>query len=122
MMHGNDFQAHRIYTVDLNVNRCTTQQYVSAYAPVMHDPIGGAEEMAARAGSLKTISRESVNGIPARVVEAPLEGWRGSPMERRIRHHQAGLRQLRRGQVQQQLRPEPELGKCGKRDGGTLPV
>ena len=72
-----DFQAHRVYTVDLNVNRCTSQEYTSAYAPVLHDPIGGAAEMARQAGSLRTIAREAVNGTAARLVEAPLEGSQG---------------------------------------------
>ncbi len=72
-----DFQAHRIYTVDLNVNRCTTQEYVSPYAPVMHDPIGGAEEIARQAGSLRAIGRENVNGIPTKIVEAPLGEGQG---------------------------------------------
>ena len=72
-----DFQAHRIFTVDLNGNRCTTQEYVSPYAPVMHDPIGGAEEMSRHAGGLRTIGRESVNGIAARIVEAGLDEGQG---------------------------------------------
>ena len=72
-----DFQAHRVYTVDLNGNRCTSQEYTSAYAPVQHDPIGGGVEMAKQAGSLRTIGREAVNGTAARLVEAPLEGSQG---------------------------------------------
>jgi hypothetical protein len=72
-----DFQAHRIFTVDLNGNGCTTQQYTSAYAPVLHDPIGGAGELAGQLGSLRTISRETVNGIAARVVEAPVSEVQG---------------------------------------------
>jgi hypothetical protein len=72
-----DFQAHRVYTIDLNGNRCTTQEYTSAYAPVQHDPIGGAAEMARQARSLQTIGRETVNGIAARLVEAPLDGTKG---------------------------------------------
>lgn len=72
-----DFQAHRIYTVDLNANRCTTQEYASAYAPVMHDPIGGAEEMVRETKALRTVSRENVNGIAARLVEAALPGGQG---------------------------------------------
>jgi hypothetical protein len=72
-----DFQARRIYNVDLNVNRCTTQEYASAYAPVWHDPIGGAAEIVQGTGSLPTIRRENVNGIAARLVEAALEGAQG---------------------------------------------
>ena len=72
-----DFQAHRVYTIDLNVNQCTSQEYTSDYAPALHDPIGGASEMAKEAGSLRTIGREAVNGTAARLVEAPLEGSQG---------------------------------------------
>ena len=72
-----DFQAHRIYTVDLNANLCTTQEYTSAYAPVMHDPIGGAEEMVRETNALPTVSRENVNGIAARLVEAALPDGQG---------------------------------------------
>jgi hypothetical protein len=72
-----DFQAHRVYTVDLNVNRCTSQEYTSAYAPGLHDPIGGATEIFRQAGSLRTIGREAVNGTAARLVEAPIEGAQG---------------------------------------------
>lgn len=72
-----DFQAHRIFTVDLNGGRCTTQQYTSPYAPVLHDPIGGVEEIGRQMGSLRTVSRETVNGISTRVVEAPVAEVQG---------------------------------------------
>jgi hypothetical protein len=72
-----DFQAHRVYTVDLNVNRCTTQEYVSPYAPVFHDPIGGAEEMVRQVSSLPVVGRETVNGVAVKLVEAPLSGVQG---------------------------------------------
>ena len=73
-----DFEAHRVYTFDLlNGNRCTSQEYTSAYAPVQHDPIGGAAEMTRQAGSLPTIGRDTVNGTAARLVEAPIEGSKG---------------------------------------------
>ena len=72
-----DFQAHRIYTTDLNGGRCTTQEYASAYAPVLLDPIGGGEETALQTRSLRTISREPVNGIAARLVEAALPEGEG---------------------------------------------
>jgi hypothetical protein len=72
-----DFQANRIFTVDLNSKQCTTQQYVSPYAPSLHDPIGAAGETGSQAGALRAISRESVNGISARVVEAQLAEGQG---------------------------------------------
>lgn len=67
-----DFQAHRIYTTDLDAGSCTTQEYASAYAPVLWDPIGGAEEDVVQTRSLRTIRREPVNGIAARLVEAAI--------------------------------------------------
>jgi hypothetical protein len=72
-----DFQAHRIYTLDLDSNLCSTQEYVSPYAPALHDPIGGAEEMVQQTKALRTVGRENVNGIAARLVEAPVEGEKG---------------------------------------------
>jgi hypothetical protein len=66
-----DFQAHKVYTRDLNAGSCTAQEYVSPYAPVPHDPIGGWEEMRrAMAGNPpKYVRTESVNGLRAKVVE-----------------------------------------------------
>jgi hypothetical protein len=67
-----DFQAHRLYTTNLDGGPCSTQEYSSAYAPPLHDPIGGREEMARETRSLQTIRREPINGINARLVEAAL--------------------------------------------------
>jgi len=66
-----DFQAHRLYTSDLNAKTCTAQEYVSPYASVGHDPIGSSEEMRREmAGNPpKILRRESVNGIATKVVE-----------------------------------------------------
>jgi hypothetical protein len=64
-----DFQAHRIYTTDLNTNSCTTQEYTSSYAPTAHDPIGGLEEMKKQGGPPPTMRDETVNGIAAKVAE-----------------------------------------------------
>jgi hypothetical protein len=72
-----DFQAHRIYTTDLDGGRCTTQQYASAYAPVLWDPIGGGAEQIQGTRSLRTIRLEPVNGIAARLVEAALPEGQG---------------------------------------------
>ncbi len=69
-----DFQAHRIYTVDQNSKTCTTQEYTSAYAPTLIDPIGGAEEIMKQSGSMPVVRREAVNGIAARLIEGPMEG------------------------------------------------
>lgn len=73
-----DFQAHRIYTVDRNANRCTTQEYTSAFAPPMHDPVGGAAEMLQKTAALPEVRREAVNGIPTRLVEANLRDGQGT--------------------------------------------
>jgi outer membrane lipoprotein-sorting protein len=72
-----DFQAHRIYTVDIETKTCTTQEYASPYAPVQWDPIGGAETMTRDAGSLKPVGQEAVNGIPAKLVESPFPDGKG---------------------------------------------
>jgi hypothetical protein len=72
-----DFEAHRIYTIDLKAGRCTTQEYASAYAPVLLDPIGGGEEAARETRSLPAIRREPVNGIAARLVEAAVPEQQG---------------------------------------------
>jgi hypothetical protein len=72
-----DFQAHRIYTVDIETKTCTTQEYAPPYAPVQWDPIGGAETMTRDAGSLKPVGQEAVNGIPAKLVESPFPDGKG---------------------------------------------
>lgn len=72
-----DFQAHRIYTVDINAKTCTTQEYASPYAPEQWDPIGGTETMAREAGSLRPVRQEPVNGIPAKLVESALPEGQG---------------------------------------------
>jgi hypothetical protein len=64
-----DFQAHRIYTSDLNTNSCTTQEYTSSYAPTLHDPIGGLEEMKKQGGTPPTTRDETINGIATKVAE-----------------------------------------------------
>ncbi len=67
-----DFQAHRIYTVDLNSQLCSTQAYTSPYAPSQLDPIGGAKEIQDQiaANPPKTLAVETVNGVRANVVES----------------------------------------------------
>lgn len=72
-----DFQAHRIYTIDLDAGRCTTQEYSSPYAPALLDPVGGAEETARETRSLRTVRREPVNGTAARLVEGAFPGGEG---------------------------------------------
>jgi hypothetical protein len=67
-----DFQAHRVYNVDLVVNRCTIQEYASPFAPMNHDPIGGADEMRKEMAKdpPKVLRTEAVNGIKTRVADA----------------------------------------------------
>lgn len=72
-----DFQAHKVYSLDLNVNRCTAQDYVSPYAPMTQDPIGGSAEVIKGAGALPVVRTENVNGIAAKVVEAALPEGQG---------------------------------------------
>jgi hypothetical protein len=66
-----DFGARRIYTLDLNSQLCTTQEYGSTYAPSQLDPIGGAAEMQRQlaANPPKAMGMDTVNGIRAHVVE-----------------------------------------------------
>lgn len=66
-----DFQAGRIYTVDLNSKLCSTQVYTSAYAPPLLDPIGGAAETQKQlaANPPKALRAETVNGIRTRAAE-----------------------------------------------------
>lgn len=74
-----DFDAHRVYATDLTTNRCTVQEYGSTYAP-MFDPIGSSEPMLAEmAASPPPVSRrEVVNGIPTKLIEAPLAEGQGT--------------------------------------------
>jgi hypothetical protein len=73
-----DFQAHRLYTVDLESHVCSTQAYTSPYAPSQLDPIGGAKEMQVQiaANPPKTMAVETVNGMRANVVESAEGGMR----------------------------------------------
>ena len=66
-----DFEARRIYTVDLNSKLCTTQEYGSAYAPSQLDPIGGAAETQAQlaANPPKAFAAETLNGIRVKVAD-----------------------------------------------------
>jgi len=68
-----DFQAKRIFSVNLNSNLCTTQQYVSPYAPGLMDPIGAVSETAANlAGMPAAWIPETVNGIAVRTAEVAM--------------------------------------------------
>jgi hypothetical protein len=64
-----DFQAHRIYNTDLETNKCTTQEYRSAYAPTFHDPIGGVADFYKQGGGPPTVRNETVNGIATKMAE-----------------------------------------------------
>jgi hypothetical protein len=74
-----DFGARKIYTLDLNSNLCTTQEYGSAYAPSQLDPIGGAAEMQSQlaANPPKPMGMETVNGIRVKVVDIGSAEMRG---------------------------------------------
>ena len=67
-----DFQAHRLYNLDLAAKRCSIQEYVSAYAPVNFDPIGGADDLRKEMAKdpPKILRTEAVNGMKTRVAEA----------------------------------------------------
>lgn len=67
-----DFQAHRLYNLDLAAKRCSIQEYVSPFAPMNFDPIGGADEMRKEMAKdpPKIMRTEAVNGMKTRVAEA----------------------------------------------------
>lgn len=67
-----DFQAHRLYNLDLVAKRCSIQEYISPFAPMNFDPIGGADEMRKEMAKNppKILRTEAVNGIKTRVAEA----------------------------------------------------
>lgn len=72
-----DFQAHRLYNLDLAAKLCGIQEYVSAYAPLNFDPIGGANDLTKEMAKdpPKILRTEAVNGMKTRVAEAVfLEG------------------------------------------------
>lgn len=66
-----DFQAHRLYTLDLNSNLCTTQAYTSPYAPSLSDPVGAATETAAQMAGVPANQwqKATINGIAALTLE-----------------------------------------------------
>ena len=67
-----DFQTHRLYNLDLGAKSCKIQTYVSPFAPLNFDPIGGADEMRKEMARNppKILRTEAVNGISTRVAEA----------------------------------------------------
>lgn len=67
-----DFQAHKVYTRDLNAKTCTLQDYTSPYASYLQDPIAGWDEMRremAKGPAPKVLRTETVNGIRAKVID-----------------------------------------------------
>ena len=73
-----DFAGHKVYSRDLVANKCTVQRYESPYAP-MFDPIGGSGEQIAELAKAppRVLRRETVNGIPSRVVEQTFPDTKG---------------------------------------------
>jgi hypothetical protein len=72
-----DFQAHKVYTRDLNAKTCTVQDYVSPYASFLQDPIAGWDEMRremAKGPAPKVLRTETVNGIRAEVIDIAIPG------------------------------------------------
>ena len=67
-----DFQAHRLYSLDLNSNLCTTQAYESAYAPSLFEPVGAAAETAAQMAGVPANQwqKATINGIAAMTMES----------------------------------------------------
>lgn len=72
-----DFQAQKLYNLDLLNKTCTLQTYVSPYVPMNFDPIGASKEMAAASASMPVVRTESVNGIATSVMERAIPEGRG---------------------------------------------
>jgi hypothetical protein len=67
-----DFQAHKAYIQDFTHNACSWKNYISARAPVTYDPITGmgeAERAQMAAAKQHALGTETINGIPARIME-----------------------------------------------------
>lgn len=66
-----DFQTRQLYNLDMVARRCSIQTYVSAYAPLNFDPIGGAAEMNKERAKdpPKFVRTEAVNGMNTNVAE-----------------------------------------------------
>src|SRR5689334_930135 len=66
-----DFQAHKVYSRDMNARTCTVQKYMSPYVSALQDPIAGWEEIRAEMAksTTKVLRTEGVNGIATRVLD-----------------------------------------------------
>ena len=74
-----DLQAHRLYSLDLNSNICTTQEYSSPNVPDMIDPIGSAAQTTSGLAGMpaQLWSKDTVNGIAVKVAELPMPEGQG---------------------------------------------
>ena len=74
-----DFEAHRLFTVDLNSHICTTQEYTSPYVSGMIDPVGAASETTSGLANMpaRLWTRDTVNGIAVKVAELPMPEGQG---------------------------------------------
>ncbi len=70
-----DFQAHKMYTQDLleASHPCSVQKYADSPAQSWWDPIAGSAQMLADFAKQnpKTVGSETINGLAAKVMEAP---------------------------------------------------
>lgn len=66
-----DFQAHQLYNMDMVAKRCSIQTYVSPYAPLNFDSIGGAADMNKERAKdpPKFLRSEVVNGMNTKVAQ-----------------------------------------------------
>lgn len=66
-----DFTAHRVYTLDLNSNLCTTVAYTSPYPPPLNDVVAMAGDMGKQLAASKAQGKpgEAIAGQPTQVYE-----------------------------------------------------
>jgi outer membrane lipoprotein-sorting protein len=66
-----DFQAHKVYSLDLNTSLCNEVAYASPYAPPLNDVVGGAFQFTEELVKLnaKSVPGETIAGLPTRLFE-----------------------------------------------------
>jgi len=71
-----DFAAHRVYTVDLNSNLCSTIAYTSPYPPPLNDVVPMADQMRKQIAESKAQGKpgEAVAGLATKVYDVKGDG------------------------------------------------
>jgi hypothetical protein len=66
-----DLQAHKVYMHDMVRNSCSWMRYVSEDVP-NYDPLSQSGTSPAELAKMKSVGTETINGIPTKIVEAPM--------------------------------------------------